>query len=167
MTPQQQGGNVAVWVATSPADVDSVALVRLAMMAWGRRPAADELSRKTERLQVELDSLDPACRVIVVAGAPAAPVGWCQTWQDDADRQTWWLVGVVVDPSRRRRGIATALARKVETYARDHGAAMLRSQTHADNPASIQFHQAMGFVNDGELSAPDGDRVVNFHRCLT
>jgi GNAT superfamily N-acetyltransferase len=163
---KRQGGRVAVWEIAFPMDVDTEALARLLIVAWGHQPTTDEVSEKALRLRAELDGLDPARRAVVVAGDPSDPAGWCKTWRDETDAKTWWFAGLVVDPNRRRQGIATALERRVEVYAKDHGAEVLRSQTHADNSASIQFHEAIGYVNDGETTATDGDRLINFHRCL-
>ena len=163
---ERQGGDVAVWEAASPMDVDTKALARLMIVAWGRRPTTDEISKKAERLHAELSGLEPARRAVIVAGDLSDPAGWCKAWQDQTDPKTWWFAALVVHPSRRRQGIATALARKAAVYAKDHGAEILRSQTHADNSASIQFHEAIGFINDGEMTAPDGDRLIGFHRCL-
>lgn len=134
--------------------------------AWGRQPTADEVSKKAQRLRAELQEIDPAGRAVLVAGDPTAPAGFCKTWRDEADPKTWWFVALVVDPNRRRQRIGMALARKVESYARDHGGEVLRSETHADNPVSILFHEAIGFINDGEMTAPDGDKIIAFHRRL-
>jgi len=163
---EREVSNVAVWEAASPTNVDVEALARLMIVAWGRQPAADKVSKKAESLRVELQGLDPARRAVLVAGDPASPAGFCKTWQDEADPKTWWFAALVVDPNRRREGIARALARKVESYARDHGGEILRSETHTDNPVSIRFHEAIGFVNDGEMTAPDGDKLIAFHRRL-
>jgi ribosomal protein S18 acetylase RimI-like enzyme len=89
-------------------------------------------------------------------------VGFGRVMRDKADVSQWLLFALAVHPEHRRQGIGTALARARIEYAKQHGARCIRSETHVDNAVSIRYHESMGFRCDGEVTAPDGDRLVRF-----
>ena len=111
---------------------------------------------------MELAGLDPAAKGVFLATQSAGPVGFCRVIRDKDDASCWWLAGIVVHPAHRRRGVGRALALEAVAYARARGAALIRSETHVDNHASIGFHESLGFDNRGEFTAPDGDEKIAF-----
>lgn len=72
-----------------------------------------------------------------VEGTGSSPVGY--------------LEGVYVAPRQRREGIATALVRACEDWARARGCAEFASDCALDNAQSIAFHLGAGFIEAGRL----------------
>ncbi|ABB57783.1 GNAT family N-acetyltransferase [Synechococcus elongatus] len=74
--------------------------------------------------------------------------------QRRGDRQTHVFL-VYVEPSHRRRGLATALLMQAEEWARAQGDRGLSLQVYADNPGAIALYQRAGFsVESLNLSKP-------------
>lgn len=69
-----------------------------------------------------------------------------------------FLEGIFVPPEERRRGVARALVRAVETWARDRGCTEFASDASIDNLQSHQLHASLGFV--------ETERVVYFKKVL-
>jgi ribosomal protein S18 acetylase RimI-like enzyme len=134
----------------------------LMLAAWGQSPTVEELDRRAMRLNDELQSMGRAVAAMFGAWSAGRLVGFGRAMQDKQDARSWWLFAVAVHPEHRRQRIATALARAAIAYAMKRGAESIQSQTHADNLVSIQWHLSMGFVNEGTVTAADGDRLVQF-----
>jgi aminoglycoside 6'-N-acetyltransferase I len=66
-----------------------------------------------------------------VDGCKSSPVGY--------------LEGIYVRPEYRHQGIATALVRAGEAWARSKGCSEMGSDTELDNEDSMKFHRAIGF----------------------
>jgi ribosomal protein S18 acetylase RimI-like enzyme len=66
------------------------------------------------------------------------------------------LYRLAVEPSVRRRGVATALLAAAGDRARQLGAVRLDATVHPDNAPAIAYWQAMGFTLDvyGRWSRP-------------
>ena len=141
-------------------DVGAVALLEI--LAWGKEATPEQIASRAARIEKELQTLDPAQKVLFVAHRAGVPAGAVRLWRDSDDQTVWWLVGLVVHPQCRCRGIATRLTQACLAYAKDREGKLLRSETHLDNLVSIRFHEGFGFTNDGRFVAPDGDQKVAF-----
>jgi L-amino acid N-acyltransferase YncA len=72
--------------------------------------------------------------------------------------ETAYVHLVAVHPSLRKHGIATELYRRFFTDARERRARVVEAVTSADNRASLEFHEALGF----RTPEPTADRPGNF-----
>ena len=70
-----------------------------------------------------------------------------------------YLEGIWVDPDTQRDGVATALVRRAERWARSVGMVELGSDCELHNEASRKFHVAVGFE--------EVQRSICFKRDLT
>ena len=88
--------------------------------------------------------------VLLVAEKGSVPVGWCgiQKHPIRPDAEPEWLVaGLTVVPDLRRRGIAARLLRGViDATAESAPNESIFSVINARNPASIDLHEKLGFV---------------------
>ena len=66
-----------------------------------------------------------------VEGTETSPVGY--------------LEGIYVDAAHRHRGVAAALLRACEAWAKEKGCAEFASDCELDNTDSLRFHLALGF----------------------
>ncbi|SEM14016.1 hypothetical protein SAMN05428989_3175 [Pseudoxanthomonas sp. GM95] len=71
---------------------------------------------------------------------------------------------VVVAPALQGQGVAGALYRELLTQARDWQQPRLVCEINLDppNPASVTFHQRLGFEQVGQADLPGGKRVGYF-----
>ena len=145
---------------SSPPEAAELALLEI--LAWGKEPTPEQIASRAARIGRELQTLDPAKKIFFLAHRAGVLVGAVRLWRDSDDQTVWWLVGLVVHPQYRRRGIATRLTQACLAYAKDWQGNLLRSEVHLDNEVSIRFHEGFGFVNDGRFVAPDGDQKVAF-----
>ena len=77
------------------------------------------------------------------------------------DGHRGWLYTVAVDPRLRRRGVGTALVRRVEAELASRGCANVNLQVRADNAAVVAFYERLGYrveprVSMGKLLALRG-----------
>jgi RimJ/RimL family protein N-acetyltransferase len=158
--------DVEIVEVTSADRVDLREVAAMGILSWGREPGAAEVERIASALAGELAALDATARGIFVAQTSSAPVGFCRVVRDEHDATHWWLMGIAVHPEHRRRGVGTGLVRVAIAYARARGAKVIRSETHRVNAVSIRFHEGIGFRNDGDFIAPDGDEKVAFSLSL-
>ena len=149
-------------VVRSTKDVDCRELARLEILAWGRQPSAIETEKRTARIEAEVTAIHPRRKGFLVARKAGRLVGCCRVVEDRNAPAQWWLVGLAVHADHRRRGVGRALVLEGIACARAHGAAVFRSETHADNQVSIRFHERLGFRNEGRFTAPDGDEKIAF-----
>lgn len=153
---------VEITVVTRVDDIDPREVALLNASAWGRQLDEDELTRRAVAFGEQLANIDANTAAMLTARKAGTLVGFCEMMQDSSNAAHWWIMGLVVHPAHRRCGIGGALTRAGIRYAREHGAAVIRSETHDDNPVSIRFHEAFGFANDGRFTASDGDRKIAF-----
>lgn len=76
-----------------------------------------------------------------------------------AMRPIWFLEDLFIEPSARRRGIATAFLRYAEDFARSTGAERLTLATAHDNTAAQSVYRKLGYVREEHLWV--------FHRLLS
>jgi ribosomal protein S18 acetylase RimI-like enzyme len=78
----------------------------------------------------------------------ASPVGclWLGNAidQHQGDRHSYVLM-LYVSPDHRRQGLATALLRQAQEWARARGDRQIGLQVFADNPAAIALYEKLGF----------------------
>jgi ribosomal protein S18 acetylase RimI-like enzyme len=75
-----------------------------------------------------------------------------------AMRPIWFLEDLYVDVPARGKGVATALLRHAEAFARDTGAERLTLATAHDNLAAQHIYKKLGYVRE--------DHFLYFHRLL-
>lgn len=79
-----------------------------------------------------------------VEGTSTSPVGY--------------LEGIFVAPAHRHRGIAAALLRACEAWAREKGCTEFASDCELENMDSLRFHQSLGFT--------EANRIICFTKKL-
>ena len=79
-----------------------------------------------------------------VEGTASSPVGY--------------LEGIFVDEAHRKRGLAAALLRACEAWAKEQGCAEFASDCELDNTDSLRFHLAAGFT--------EANRIICFTKKL-
>ena len=88
--------------------------------------------------------VEVSLRTDYVNGTNSSPVGFIE--------------GIYVVPNARQRGVARALIRSAETWARTSGCCEMASDARLENQTSHAFHRAVGFV--------ETQRVVYFRKDL-
>ena len=159
--------NVEITELTFPASSTHREIAALGIIAWRREPTASEIEQRARNLEREIKTLNQDEKGIFTARKSGAIVGFVRVTQDKNEPSQWWLIGLVVHPGHRRRGIGKALSEAGIAYARERGATTIRSEAHLDNEVSISFHEHFGFENEGRFTAPDGDEKVAFKLSLT
>ena len=154
--------DLSVETLTSPDPETLRDVAVLEIVAWGRTPELAEVEARTQRLLREIGQLDPAAKGIFVARDSGAIVGVGRVMRSGDSPVEWMVYALAVHPECRRQGIGRALLAARIAFARSHGARTIRSETHADNRISIAYHEAVGFVNEGRFTAPDGDEKIAF-----
>ncbi len=147
-------------------DVESIA--RISLAREGKGDPVDVRRRIRNEVAATLEG--QAAWVVYVAEVDGQVVGYGRARLLDPEPEGdapigppgWYLVGVVVDPAFRRRGIAHALTRARIAWVHER-ADTLYYFVHGVNRASIDLHTALGFELVGpiayrraELDAEDG-----------
>lgn len=76
------------------------------------------------------------------------------------------LGNLVVDPSRRRRGVAAFLVQTMQQIASEaHGARFLRASCFSHNTAAYQLYHKLGFkpIGMAHRTSPSGEPVLLVH----
>ena len=76
-----------------------------------------------------------------------------------AMRPIWFLEDLYVEPSARRRGVATAFLEHAEEFARGTGAERLTLATAQDNTAAQSIYRKLGYIRE--------EHFWYFHRLLS
>lgn len=127
-------------------------IAALALKLW---PGHD-----TEELRKDFKSLlSGQDAAVFLCEAAGAPVGFaqCQLRHDyvegTSSSPVGYLEGIFVDGSFRGRGIARALLKACEDWARGKGCSEFASDCELDNLMSQSFHEAAGFAEAGRIVA--------------
>ena len=132
------------------------AVAGLAARMWDH-PAA-ELAAEFAAL---LDDPEAALFTAKQGGEPVA-FAQCQLRHDYVEgtetSPVGYLEGVYVDEAHRHRGVAAALLRACETWAKEQGCAEFASDCELDNTDSLRFHLAAGFT--------EANRIICFTKKL-
>jgi ribosomal protein S18 acetylase RimI-like enzyme len=97
-------------------------------------------------LRKKIAAEDGLLLVAVVDGAVAGTVmgGW--------DGHRGWIYSVAVGSRHRRRGIGTALLRRMEAVLAERGCLKLNLQVRAANAAVTAFYRSLGFAVEDLIS---------------
>ena len=141
--------------AVTPADYPRWAEMRGAL--W-----PDEDQAELERELPSLFQLDPPYTVFVADDGERL-VGFIELWvrsfaEGGPPGPAAYVEGIWVEPGHRRTGVATALIRKAEEWARGQGFSWLGSDALIDNDQSHAWHRAAGFA--------EVERLVVFGKLL-
>jgi L-amino acid N-acyltransferase YncA len=154
--------DVDITVHTSTDGLNLEAVATLNDLAWGGQSNEKAIRKKVEKLRKRISQLPPDRQGMIIGRSAGTIVGYCRVVQDERDATCWVLRELVVHPDWRRRAVGKTVVIWAISYAKARGATIMRSQTHADNLASVAFHEAMGFQNEGPFVGEDGDRLVGF-----
>ena len=144
--------------AVSPAREEELpAVAALAAKMW-EHPA--------EELQTEFAALLPQPdAVLFAAKRDGEIVGFaqCQLRHDyvegTSSSPVGYLEGVFVDEAHRKQGVAAALLRACETWAKEKGCTEFASDCELTNTESLRFHTALGFE--------EANRIICFRKTLS
>jgi ribosomal protein S18 acetylase RimI-like enzyme len=139
-------------------------IVKVNGLIWGQ---PSDVAEKVTQLRAQLTESIPVQRCLMVANLGCEVVGFAQAARIAGPSRQWMFSRLMTHPNYQRCGVATKLCEACVAHAKANGASALRSETHLDNGASISFHAAFGFVNEGEFTRPDGDRKMRFSYPLT
>ena len=135
---------------------DLSAVAELAARMWDH-PTAELAAEFAELLG------DPEAALFTAkqGGEPVA-FAQCQLRHDDVEgtetSPVGYLEGIFVDEAHRKRGVAAALLRACEAWAKEQGCAEFASDCELDNTDSLRFHLAAGFE--------EANRIICFTKRL-
>ena len=130
---------------------DLAAVAGLAARMWDH--PAQELAAEFAELLA-----DPEAAIFTakLGGEPVA-FAQCQLRHDYVEgtetSPVGYLEGVYVDEAHRHRGVAAALLRACEAWAKEKGCAEFASDCELDNTDSQRFHRAVGFEEANRIVA--------------
>jgi hypothetical protein len=105
-------------------------------------PHNDPATVIRNKLSVERD-------LFLVAVVDGAVVG---TVMGGYDGHRGWVYAVVVEPSFRRRGLGSALIRRLEALLADRGCMKVNLQVRATNAAVVAFYEQLGYAVEERVS---------------
>ncbi|MFA6107929.1 MAG: GNAT family N-acetyltransferase [Candidatus Latescibacterota bacterium] len=158
--------HIKLQLLMDPQSTATSEVAHLSITAWGRTPPPEEVSERAAELRSELAILDPAQQCLYLARREGVLVGVVRAYRQAETPDRWLLWALVVASDHRRLGVASVLTHACADYAHQRGAVLLVSQTHLDNQASIDFHEAFGFRRAGTFTATDGDQLIRFELAL-
>jgi aminoglycoside 6'-N-acetyltransferase I len=126
-------------------DADHPAWAAMRSKLW---PDADPKELESEL--ASLFALDPPYTVYI-AEEDGRQIGFIELWvrsyaEGGPPEPSAYVEGLWVDPEKRRTGVATALLRQAEKWAKDKGFKWLGSDADLDNRDSHAWHKAAGFT---------------------
>ncbi|WP_202840668.1 GNAT family N-acetyltransferase [Luteimonas saliphila] len=130
----------------SPADLEALAGLFDAYRQFYDQPSDPARARDWLRARLRFGE-----SVVFVARRGGDMVGFAQLYpmySSVRTARTWILNDLFVAPSARRLGVATALLRVSEAFARADGAAAISLETHRDNQVARAAYRAAGWQED-------------------
>lgn len=98
----------------------------------------------------ELDQVKGGSRCYLVGVADGRVVGYAGLWfVDDPDGNQAHITNVVVDPARRREGIATRLLVAIAEVAVERGCVAWTLEVRASSEGAIELYRRFGFAPAG------------------
>jgi len=88
-------------------------------------------------------------RVVAKDATTDAVVGWCAFWMKDGGA-TAFVSGLEVRAAHRRRGVASALVRRVERECAALGASRCALSVNKTNRVAMATYERLGYVVDDE-----------------
>lgn len=152
------------WATVVPIDGsgdEAIEIAGLMESVWGGQQSVPAW---TERLRAEVSRSGSSDGQAFKAVRNGVAVGFARVRRSAADPSIWGFAGLSVHPSHRRRGVAAALLSSCIGYAAAHGGKVIRSDTEANNHASVSFHLSQGLSADGGFEAADGGGKRAFSR---
>lgn len=136
---------------------DSFSIAKLAVLMWENH-TVDELAKEFEEIisndesaifLLSCDNQDigfASCQLRhnYVEGTSGSPVGY--------------LEGIFVKQEYRNQGLAKALLKQCETWAKEKGCSEFASDCELENDVSLKFHLKMGFA--------EANRIICFTKSL-
>jgi ribosomal protein S18 acetylase RimI-like enzyme len=124
-------------------DADAVAVTDLwAAVLPPNAPHNDPALSLRKKLSVDRD-------LLLVATVGRAVVG---TVMGGYDGHRGWVYSLAVDPEHRRRGVGTALVRRLEALLAERGCLKVNLQVRSSNTAVVAFYERLGFRVEEILS---------------
>ncbi len=151
-------------------DADVPGVLRLNHdVVWALSPLDEEGLRAhraaaTWTLVCEVDGAIAAFAIAYEPGAPYESVNYA--WHAARFDDFAYLDRIAVDPSFRRRGIASLLYDEVEADAAPHGRLVCEVNSEPPNVESLAFHEARGYRVIGHLTQPDGHQTAMLEKPL-
>jgi len=142
---------------------DRVSLAEMRALLWSDASFEEHLKELDAIFNARIGSTLPSA-ILVSQGADGTLTGFLEaglrSHADGCDpiRPVGFVEGWFVRDRFRNRGVGAALMRAAEEWARAHGCLEMASDALADNNASVEAHQALGF----EIV----DRCVHFRKSL-
>lgn len=83
-------------------------------------------------------------------------------WFSERFKNFLYIDRVMIDGTRRGGGLGRRLYADIERFARSNNASHIACEVNSQppNPASMRFHEAVGFLPVGELANDDGSKSV-------
>jgi ribosomal protein S18 acetylase RimI-like enzyme len=87
--------------------------------------------------------------LVAVDDNGAAVIG---TVMGGSDGHRGWVYSVAVDPAHRRRGVGSALIRRLEALLKELDCPKVNLQVRASNAATVAFYEKLGYGVEGHVS---------------
>lgn len=114
---------------------------------WGRALAPDQWRPDLAAvLRAEFLAADPDVRRLAAMDGPDIAGLACTRLQREGGHAAIILEDMMVDPARRRAGVARALLKAAEMVAKDAGAPWIALESGARNQSAHAFFEAMGYA---------------------
>ena len=125
------------------ADADEQAVIALWRdLAFDNAPHNDPATAIRQKLAVERD-------LLLVAAVGDAVVG---TVMGGYDGHRGWVYSVAVRPGERRKGVGTALLRRLEEALVARGCLKVNLQVRASNAGVVAFYERLGYAVEQRVS---------------
>ncbi len=150
MKTSQIAVSTAAIERAGPGDLDALLPLFQAYLAFYRRKHPDDAARSF--LSERLERGDAA--IFLARDAAGAAVGFAQLYPLFSSlelRPMWLLNDLYVAPAARRGGVALALLRRAEAFARETGAARITLDTAISNRTAQRVYQNAGWSRDDEF----------------
>lgn len=119
-------------------EADDVAWVHEVEDSGGVRPVGMLMARFRDPVR---EREEPYVRILVDRALSKLPAGWWSPSEAFAEVFQLW-----VEPTHRRRGIATGLKRHLEVRTRERGLGIVYTHTLAHNSHVVELNRRLGYI---------------------
>lgn len=132
---------------------------------WGRPPEPTELTwwLDTTRQEVGREGLPITWVAVDADGEAVGAVGLLEYDLDERRDRTPWLVGMIVSPEWRGRGIGKALVRSLESWARSRA---YRRVWVATGDHAVRFYEKCGWKIAEAVPLASGETAIVLSQAL-